>query len=184
MEQHGFIRDMLDVKMLILYVMAKVMYPLTLQEIYELSYQDDCLSYFDLSIAVPQMVQTGHLTLVDEERYAITDKGRDAQKVTEDGIPYSVLQRARVAVERFNRGVHRNSMIRTEYLPRENGEYGVVLGLDDATGNLMTIELMAPNRQQAKVLGKAFQEKADRIYQLVMEQLLEKPNREGEEDQV
>ena len=58
MEQHGFIQDMLDVKVLILFVMAKLSYPVTLQTIYELGYQDDKLSYFDVSVAVPQMVQS------------------------------------------------------------------------------------------------------------------------------
>ena len=54
MEQHGFIQDMLDVKVLILFVMAKLSYPVPLQTIYELCYQDDKLSYFDVSVAVPQ----------------------------------------------------------------------------------------------------------------------------------
>ena len=54
MEQHGFIQDMLDVKVLILFVMAKLSYPVSLQKIYELCYQDDKLSYFDVSVAVPQ----------------------------------------------------------------------------------------------------------------------------------
>lgn len=59
MEERGFIRDMLDVKVLILFVAATAKYPLTLQKIYELCYQDDRLSYFDVSIAVPQMVESG-----------------------------------------------------------------------------------------------------------------------------
>ena len=36
MEQHGFIQDMLDVKVLILFVMAKLSYPVPLQTIYEI----------------------------------------------------------------------------------------------------------------------------------------------------
>ena len=43
MERHGFVHDMLDVKVLILYIMARVAYPVDLQKIYELSYQDDGL---------------------------------------------------------------------------------------------------------------------------------------------
>ena len=39
MEERGFIRDMLDVKVLILFVAATAKYPLTLQKIYELCYQ-------------------------------------------------------------------------------------------------------------------------------------------------
>ena len=36
MSEYGFIRDMLDVKVLILYVAARASYPMTMQEVYEL----------------------------------------------------------------------------------------------------------------------------------------------------
>ena len=77
MQQHGFIHDMLDVKVLILFVASKALYPLSLQKIYELCFQDDCLSYFDVSVAVPQMVESGHLEKTGEDEYVITDKGRE-----------------------------------------------------------------------------------------------------------
>ena len=71
MQRLGFIHDMLDVKVLILFVMSKVSYPVTCQEIYELCYQDDCLSYFDVCTAIDEMVKTGHLKKVDEEHYIL-----------------------------------------------------------------------------------------------------------------
>ena len=67
MQRLGFIHDMMDVKVLILYVMARSSYPMTTQEIYELCYQDDCLSYFDVCTAIPQMVQSGHLKELEDE---------------------------------------------------------------------------------------------------------------------
>ena len=173
MEQPGFIRDILDVKVLILYVCAKALYPLSLQKIYELSYQDDKLSYFDVGIAVPQMVQSGHLMQNDNGEYLITDRGRDAQSVTEDCIAYPVLQRAKNAVERFNRDIRRDSLIHTEILPRENGDFSVVMGLDDEVSNLMTLELLAPNQHQARVLEKAFHQDAEHIFHMVMTALLD-----------
>ena len=101
MEQHGFIQDMLDVKVLILFVMAKLSYPVTLQTIYELCYQDDKLSYFDVSVAVPQMVQSGHLQQLPDDTYVITDKGREHEEITCDAIAYPVMQRALMAVQRY-----------------------------------------------------------------------------------
>ena len=103
MERHGFVHDMLDVKVLILYIMARVAYPVDLQKIYELSYQDDGLSYFDVAEAVPQMIESGHLERVDGERYVITEKGREAGSVTEDSVAYPVMQRARAAGARPHR---------------------------------------------------------------------------------
>ena len=76
MEQRGFIHDMLDVKVLILFVAAKALYPMDIHKIYELCYQDDCLSYFDVGVAVPQMVQSGHLEEVEPGQYVITEKGK------------------------------------------------------------------------------------------------------------
>ena len=53
MEPLGFIHDMMDVKVLILYVAARLNAPVGLQDLYALAYQDDRLSYFDVCTAVP-----------------------------------------------------------------------------------------------------------------------------------
>ena len=45
---HGFINDMLDVKLLILYITDRLLYPVNTQTLYELCLQDDKLSYFDV----------------------------------------------------------------------------------------------------------------------------------------
>ena len=100
MQRLGFIHDMMDVKVLILFVAARSNYPMTNQEIYEMCYQDECLSYFDVCTAIPEMVASGHLRQVDEERYEITDKGRSDGAITEDSIAFTVKQRAENAVSR------------------------------------------------------------------------------------
>lgn len=173
MKRLGFIHDMMDVKVLILFVAARSSYPLTTQEVYELCYQDECLSYFDVCTALPQMVETGHMQKVDDERYEITDKGRADGKLTEDSIAFTVKQRAENAVERFNRQLRRNSFVKTQIIPRENGDFSVVMALDDEMGNLMTLELVAPNQRQAIRLGRLFEQKAESLYNLTMSELLD-----------
>lgn len=173
MPRLGFIHDMMDVKVLILFVAARSNYPMTCQEIYELCYQDDCLSYFDVCTAIPEMVKTGHLREAEPEKYVITDKGREAGALTEDSIAYTVKQRAENAVARFNRQLRRSSFIKTQVIPRESGDYSVIMALDDEMGNLMTLELLAPNQRQAVRLGKLFEKKAEELYNLTMTELLD-----------
>ena len=173
MQRLGFIHDMLDVKVLILYVAARSHYPMTMQEIYELCYQDDCLSYFDVCTAVPEMVKSGHLKEVENEQYEITDKGRADGSLTEDSIAYSVKQKADNAVARFNRQIRRSSFVKTQIIPREGGDFSVIMALDDEMGNLMTLELLAPNQRQAIRLGKLFEKKAEAVYNLTMAELLD-----------
>ena len=173
MEHHGFINDMLDVKLLILYIMDRVIYPVDTQKLYELCLQDDKLSYFDVMQAVPQMVETGHLEQTDNG-YVITQKGKEAAAITKDSLAYPVLQRAGRAVDRFNREVRRDSFIRTEVLEQPGGDALAVMRLDDELGNLMTIEYACPSARQATFLTNAFRARADRIYQTVTELLTAK----------
>ena len=178
MQRLGFIHDMLDVKVLILLVTARSNYPLTVQEIYELCYQDDCLSYFDVCTAVPEMAASGHLKQVEDDKYEITEKGREAGALTEDSIAFTVKQRAENAVARFNRQIRRSSFVKTQTVPRMNGDYSVLMTLDDEMGNLMTLELVAPDQRQAVRLGKLFQQKAENVYSLVMAELLDEDSEE------
>ena len=173
MQRLGFIHDMMDVKVLILFVAARASYPMTNQEIYELCYQDECLSYFDVCTAIPEMVASGHLKQVEEERYEITEKGRSDGALTEDSIAFTVKQRAENAVARFNRQLRRSSFVKSQIIPRDNGDYSVIMALDDEVGNLMTLELVAPNQRQAVRLSKLFEKKAESIYNLTMTELLD-----------
>ena len=172
MQRLGFIHDMLDVKVLILFVMARVNYPVNIQQIYELCYQDDCLSYFDVCTALPEMVKSGHLKEVEDECYAITEKGKADGSLTEDSIAFTVKQRADNAVNRFNRQIRRSSFVKTQIIPREGGEYSVIMTLDDEVSNLMTLELVAPDQRQAVRLARLFEKRAENVYNLTMTELL------------
>ena len=173
MQRLGFIHDMMDVKVLILYVMARSNYPLNTQEIYELCYQDDCLSYFDVCTAIPEMVKSGHLKEEEGERYVVTDKGRADGSLTEDSIAFTVKQRAENAVAKYNRQIRRSSFVKTQVIPRDSGDFSVIMSLDDEVGNLMTLELVAPDQRQAVRLGKLFEKKAEMVYNLTMAELLD-----------
>ncbi len=173
MKRLGFIHDMMDVKVLILFVAARVSYPVTCNEIYELCYQDDCLSYFDVCTAIPEMVASGHLKELPEERFEITEKGRQDGALTEDSIAFTVKQRAENAVARFNRQLRRSSYVRSRIIPRQDGTHSVILSLDDDSGSLMTLELAAPDQRQAVRLGKLFENKAEEVYSVVMMTLLD-----------
>lgn len=173
MTHHGFINDMLDVKLLILYITDHLLYPVDIQVLYELCLQDDKLSYFDVIQAVPQMVESGHLTET-EGGFVITDKGRETAQITKDSLAFPVQQRASRAVERFNRAIRRESFVRTEVLEQPNGEALAVMHLDDELGSLITIEYTCPSARQAAFLTKSFPGKADRLYQLITETLTAK----------
>lgn len=173
MEQRGFVRDMLDVKVLTLYVLARVQRPITLNKIYELCFQDDKLSYFDLCEAVPQMVATGHVRELDGGLYEITDDGREIESIMGETVAYPVAQRAKAAVEKFNHEARRSGFLHTEVTPKaDSAEVTVTMELLDDNGKLMSLELTAPNISQGRRLERMFRDKAEKIYKMVLEQFL------------
>ena len=172
MKRLGFIHDMMDVKVLVLFVTARTNNPVTMQEIYELCYQDDCLSYFDVCTVVPQLVESGHLEKLADERYRITAKGKENGALTEDTVAFTVRQKAERAVDAFNRKQRRSSFVKTQ-IAEENGEYTVAVELADEVSSLMRLELTAPNERQAIHLSKQMEQKAEMLYNLAMTALLE-----------
>ena len=171
MQGFGFVHDMLDVKILILFVTVRVKFPLTKQEIYELCFQDDSLSYINVYAAIPEMVESGHLEETEDGRYVITEKGREQEAVTADGLAFTVRRDVETAVERYNSEHRRQNKVSTQLLPRENGEFGVLLQLEDAFGALMKLELMAPNQSQAILMSKRLENCAELMYDLVITSL-------------
>lgn len=173
MERRGYIHDIVDVKVLILFVLSKAEVPVDAQTVYEFCYQDELLSYFDVQQAIPEMVKTGHLEETADERYLITEKGKEAAALTQDSLAFTVRQRAQLAVERYHYKIKRERLLRSEIRQEENGEYVVVMGLDDPRGSIMNLELTAPTLQQARRLETAYRKNAEIVYQSVMIGLLE-----------
>ena len=129
--------------------------------------------YLVVETAVPEMVKSGHLKELEDQKYTITEKGRQDGAITEDSLAFTVRQSAENAVAKFNRQIRRSSYVKTQILPREKGDYSVVMSLDDDMGNLMTMELVAPDRRQATRLSRLFEKKAEAVYSLTMAELLD-----------
>lgn len=170
MPRYGFIHDKLDIKYLILYLMARTEAPIDFATLTDLSMCDEGVDYFLFSQAVSELVDSEHLQ-VDNELYAITEKGRKNGAVLESALPYSVLKRCDQNLARLNGKLRLEAQIRAEISPRETSGFTVRLFLDDNQGNLMTLELYSPTQEQADRLAAAFRACPDQIYRTILTSL-------------
>lgn len=92
MAKAGFIHDKLDIKFLVLYLMARVASPVDFSTLADLTFCDDGVEYFDFAAALAELVDTGHLELKDD-KYSITEKGRRNGKICESSLAYSVRRK-------------------------------------------------------------------------------------------
>ena len=114
--------------------------------------------------------------LTDEEIAAnferVTGYIREHEEITCDAIAYPVMQRALMAVQRFNNQMQRKGLIETNVRKEESGDFIAELCLRDDAGILMRLELSAPTLSQARGLTRAYEKQADSIYQQMMTLLL------------
>jgi hypothetical protein len=172
MAQYGFIRDKLDMKVLVLYLMARTAGPIDYACLTDLCMCDEGVDYFMFSQAVAELVLSEHLQ-VEQELYSITDKGRKNGAVWEESLPFSVRQKCDRNLILLNAKLRQAEQIRAQAIPREGGGFTVRMILDDNQGNLMTLELYAPTQEQADRQCASFRAQPDRIYRALLSSLTE-----------
>ena len=167
----GFIRDKLEIKFLILYIACRLMEPVPLSGMQELTMIDDGIDYFDFSECLSDLVKTGHLTLSEDGLYAITPKGLKNSEICQSSLPYSVRLRADKDLTFYNQELLRRSQVKGRYHQRENGTYTVELSLNDDLDNLMQLQLMVANEEIAKDLKYRFEKDPEKVYSRILETL-------------
>ena len=86
MEHLGFIRDKLDIKILILYILEKLPKPVEPVTLSDLALFDGGFNWFDYSDCLAELIQTEHIQEKDG-KYAITEKGRRNVNTVSSSLP-------------------------------------------------------------------------------------------------
>ena len=161
--KHGFIHDKLEIKFLILYLLSRTVAPVNFSTLTELTLCDDGVEYFDFAECVHELVETEHLTLEDN-LYAITEKGRRNGEICESGIAYSVRLKCEKNLAQLNTILRRNAQVRAQVLPRDDGFFTLRMVLDDEKGNILTVEMLTISTEQGERLGERFRAQPEQVY--------------------
>lgn len=171
MAGRGFIHDKLEIKFLILYIAARVIEPIPFDTVLDLTLCDDAIDYFDFSECLADLVKTEHLTL-ENDLYAITEKGMRNSQICESSLPYSVRLRCDKNLTVCNRKLRRKNQVQASTEKRPNGSCTVHLSLDDDLGNLMDLKFMVIQEDMGKLIEKRFRKNPEKLYTKLMELLL------------
>lgn len=167
----GFIHGELEQKILILYVLSRLAEPAPFETVLDLSLCDDGINYFDFTQRLRELSETGHIS-EDGGRYAITDKGRRTSEICEEELPYTIRRHCDERARECNRKMKRQEQVRAWVRTRPNGTFTVRMILDDDIGNLMDLQVVAPQRELAETLSERFQRNPERIYTRLMNLLM------------
>lgn len=168
----GFIQDDLDLKLLVLYIMDRAAGPITFLQLFDLALCDAGVDYFSLSQAVEHMVSTGQLSM-EENRYAITDKGRRNSQICEGSLPPSVRKRCDENLIKVNEALRQEAQVRAQVMEREDGTATLCLTLEDNASPLLHVALLTSKAEQAERWAAAFKKDPSALYMGIMKLLEE-----------
>jgi len=163
LDNYGFIREKLDIKVLILFILKRLPGPVNQPMLTELTLIDNATNYFDYIECLTELENTGHIILADG-KYSITPKGlRDGTEM-EDRIAYTVRMKAEAGIERASKILAREALIGTSHMTKPEGGISVSLSLADGLGEMLHIDILAGSEEQAKDMENRFRRNAESLY--------------------
>lgn len=159
----GFIQSELDLKLLVLYIMARVAQPVTFPQLLELALCDAGVDYFSLTQAVDHMVATGQLAK-DGDRYSITEKGKRNSEICQSSLPYSVRMHCDENLVKANDALRREAQVQSFVQDREDGTCTLTLHFSDSASPLLNLSLLVPDRAMALSMAETFRNNPANIY--------------------
>ncbi len=162
-ESYGFIRDTLDIELLILYILNRLPGAVDKDTLSELTLCDGGINYFSFSEALGDLIATDHVQ-EEDGLYSATEKGRRNGSATESSVPYSVRMRVERSILPVVRRLRRNELVRASFEPRPKGGYTVKLSLADTGGEMLHLELLVGSESQARAAEKTFRAEAEELY--------------------
>ena len=165
------VRDDVDRKILILYVLRNLPAPVDSELLYDVCFCDDGLGYFDYFNCLSELVENGNIEEKDEE-YRITAKGSHNADTLITSLPFSVRNAADRRISPVAEMLERYSLIQTDYEEKEEGTY-IHLALSDGELTLADLKLYCGDEKTAKRVKKNFRRHAENCYQKILTILTE-----------
>ena len=167
----GFIRDKLDIQILILYILDKLPYEISQARLSELALFDGGFTWFEFADGLASLVQTGQAGEADG-KYVITEKGRRNLGYVAQSLPYSVRTKADRLAAQASAQMRRDRQIETGVESARRGECAVSLRLSDGVGEVLSMRLAVPDEKTARGIEERFRKNAETLYQQIAELLL------------
>ena len=163
-DNYGFIRQKIDIKVLILYILEKLPAPVSQNMLTELTLIDNATNYFDYIECLTELEQKDLIITTEEDKYSITPKGIRTAAEMESSLPYTIRLKASSGAERAAKILAREAMVKASHKVKPEGGVAVSLSLSDGLGEMMHLDILAGNEEQAKEMEKRFRKNAESLY--------------------
>ena len=155
-------------KLIVLYLLNKVSFPLTMAQVSDLILEKEYTNYLTLQQVINELAQAGLITaktLVNRTHLQITDEGRNTLSYFENRISDAIKTDIGEYLKKNELEMRNESSIQSNYYKAVNGEFETELTAVDKDVNLVTIRLTVPTEELAISICENWQKNNREMYQ-------------------
>lgn len=168
-------QSLLIYKLMILYMLDNVDFPMTNSQLSEFFVSHGYTTYFQFQEAANEMTDGGFLraeVVRNTTRYYMMDRGREALSLFTDSIPDAFKEDILNYFQEKKYQLRREVEITADYYPLKGGEYMVDASIREKGSLLLSLSLNVVSKEQAVLVCDRWKETSDEVYQSLIRQLL------------
>ena len=165
----GGLTDNTQIRILLCYL-VKTAGPLTRDTLQGALLQEQLVNYFEFADALADVERQQLVSLDEDERYSITDKGSTVADTLAFDLPRTVRESAIRAVMQIQSWKHKAAMNRAR-IEEEDGEYVVWCAIGDMGSDVFRLQLAMPDKLTAETIRNNFTAHGSEIYSKMMDML-------------
>jgi hypothetical protein len=182
------LKNVYEVKVALCYLLEKIEYRLTENELNEIVFNNEFINYFLYASALEELIINDSIARVyDNENVYIElrEKGKEAAKLLKKDVSFRFRKHLLESAFKYNSEKSVNGAVTVSIKKRESG-YSVEAVFGDKNLELMRISLYAPDEDQAEYLKFQIREDPNEFYKTIIESLIfsKRPTIEIKEEQV
>ena len=165
-------------KLILLYLIEKIGFPLSNSEICQFSLEKNYMDYFSVQQYLSELVEA-HLLEKNKNKnhtcYTLTKQGKGMINYFISHIPEKVKNEIDTYVQQNKKRIHTESEVTAKYYAEHNNDYDYIVkcGLSDSDGtNIMEISVPVATQQQAKIICNNWKSNAGRLYGSILNILI------------
>ena len=172
---YGGLRNMLEIKILVCYLLDKVKEPMTRAQLCECLQNTGLVNYFDLNTAIDELLESKMICETEylgETSLEVTEAGKSNSRILETTLTNTTRERSvKAALKLLARArAERETNVNIE--KNETG-YTVTFIIESHGDKLMSLSLYAADILQAEQLKDAFLDAPAKLYITVIDTLTE-----------
>ena len=168
-------------KLMILYLIEKVDFPLSNSQISEFILDKGYTNYFTVQRALHELEEENMLRVKqirNMSHYALSDEGSEAIEMFEYQIPNSIKEDIAQFLKEKEYELRKEASVTADFYPSKGDEYTVNLKIREKENLLLEINLNVVSRDQAVYICDHWEKKHSDVYSMLIEKLLfDEPNK-------